>query len=926
MSVVFKYKTKLRRTAAFAVAAALSVSCFPCALSAAADSPAALPREVNGLSHIDVSKDIPDSDLLFKGYMDNLYGVSEGNNTAKKKLPESSGRKELDAVNQVIYDELKDYIFEVASGERSSTVFTLSTADILKKAKVGVVEYDLRRLMDALLTDYPYEMFWYDKTKGVNVSSNILKLEFTFPVSANYSANGMTETDVTDSERIAAANKSVKNAEKILKQVDENWSDYKVLSFFKEKICELSSYNNEAGLYADTMNYGDPWQMIYVFDEDPNTNVVCEGYSKAFKYLCDKHTFNSDVECYIMTGVVSTPLTSGGHMWNNVRINDKIYLADVTNSDDGSIGSKGELFMAGIPEDSYYEDTAGNFAGGIIKSNGQDVAYQYDSYSRNLYTSEELIVSQDAPVLHTVLWKNRVGDVIEKDEMVADGEKPVYNNTGDDEYSDWSPAITEDTVVSGEDEEIVYIAKKGGPDPTYKVKLMMPDGSEMTPLKVTEGNKIVPPDSVETEDGKLIGWYTDSSFTTEFDPETTADSDLTLYAKVSFNVKWVNDDGALLYSQDVLWGDTPVYGGEEPVKAEDEQFIYTFSEWEPKIQAVNGSTEYKAVYLKKAKAVTVTWKNDDGTVLKTDDNVAYGTQPSYTGKEPTKAADEKYTYTFTGWSPDVHEADTDAEYTAVFKEVPRKYKVTFKNWDGSVLSTSELEYGASAEYNGKQPEKSDDKDHSYSFIGWDKELDKVTQDTEYTAVFSSKEIKHEADSDTDTDTQTDNNRDTASDVVSDTDKSSDNSSDVDSDKATDTSAETSTDTSAETHSDTPDNKNSDTESDTSTDKKSSSDSDTDKSSDTSSDTKKDTDTDNGNGDKTETKAGMYGDADRDEAITSGDALIVLRRSANLITLENDIEQISDVDNDSFVTSSDALQILRFSAGLPANGRIGQIKK
>ena len=901
MNIATKHKTKLRRTAALAVAAALSASCFPCAVSAAADSTAALPREVNGLSHIDVSEDIPDSDLLFKGYMDNLYGISAKNNSEQKKLPQSSGRRELDAVNQVIYDELKTYIFEVASGERSSTVFSLSTADILKKAKVGVVEYDLRKLMDALLTDYPYEMFWYDKTKGVNVASNILKLDFTFPVSADYSQNGMAGTDVTDSERIAAANNSVKNAEKILKAVDKNWSDYTVLSFFKEQICELSSYNNEAALKADTMNYGDPWQMIYVFDEDPDTNVVCEGYSKAFKYLCDKHTFYSDVECYIMTGFVATPLASGGHMWNNVRINDKIYLADVTNSDEGSIGSKGELFMTGIPENSRYADTEGEFVGGFIRSNGQDVSYQYDSYSRNLYTPEELEVSLSAPVLHTVLWKNRAGDIIEKDEMVADGERPKYNKSGGDEYSDWSPAITEDTVISGESVDVVYTAMKGGEDPSYKITLKLPNGSKADTLTVKEGDKIALPDSVDWNDGKLVGWYTDSSFTTEFDPETTASSDLTLYAKVSFTAKWINDDGTLLYTKDVLWGDTPTYEGEEPVKADDEKFTYTFSEWYPKIKAIKGNTEYKAVYIKKTKTFTVTWKNADGTVLKTDKGVTYGTQPSYKGSEPTKEPDEKYTYTFTGWTPDISKVDKDAEYTAVFKEEPRKYTVTFKNWDGSVLSSSELEYGASAEYNGEEPQRPDDNDYTYSFKGWDKELDKVTQDTEYTAVFTSEEI-NQGDN-------TDKNSDTDSDILSDTDSSSDNSSDVNSDNASDT------DSSKETQSDTADDKNSDTASDTSTDKKESSDTDSEKSSDTSSDTKKD--------DTTEKEAGMYGDVDRDESITSADALVVLRRSAGLITIEDELLLIADVDGDGAVTSADALQILRFSTGLNVNDNIGK---
>ena len=112
------------------------------------------------------------------------------------------------------------------------------------------------------------------------------------------------------------------------------------LKAYKEAICSAVSYNHDA--VNNNESYGDPWQLIYVFDGDSATDVVCEGYSKAFAYLCDHTAFQSSlINCWCVSGFVTfSSGASGDHMWNMVTMPDgRNYLVDVTNCDEGDEGN-----------------------------------------------------------------------------------------------------------------------------------------------------------------------------------------------------------------------------------------------------------------------------------------------------------------------------------------------------------------------------------------------------------------------------------------------------------------------------------------------------------------------------------------------------------------------------------------------------------
>ena len=71
------------------------------------------------------------------------------------------------------------------------------------------------------------------------------------------------------------------------------------------------------------------------------------------------------------------------------------------------------------------------------------------------------------------------------------------------------------------------------------------------------------------------------------------------------------------------------------------------------------------------------------------------------------------------------------------RHVPNYYTVTWLNYDGSVLEVDEevLEFTLPT-YDGETPLKERDHFYEYTFAGWDKEIEKISSDMTYTAVFS----------------------------------------------------------------------------------------------------------------------------------------------------------------------------------------------
>ena len=268
-----------------------------------------------------------------------------------------------------------------------------------------------------------------------------------------------------------------------------------------------------------------------------------------------------------------------------------------------------------------------------------------------------------APTTYTVTWRNYEGTVLEKDDNLSSGARPKYDGA----------TPTRDATV-----QYTYV---------------------------------------------FSGWSDGENTYVDLASMPAVTKDVTYQAVFTgqlnkYTITWKNENGdTLATSEEVPYGEMPVYEGEEPEKDGDAQYSYKFSSWSPAVVTVTGNATYVATFTQITNTYTIRFLNEDGSVHETLENIPYGTTPAYT-EAPQKAGDAQYSYIFSGWTPDVVPVTGDADYTALFTANVNSYKVTWLNDEGNVLRVDNaVEYGTAPSY-GAFPTKASTQEFSYSFGGW----------------------------------------------------------------------------------------------------------------------------------------------------------------------------------------------------------------
>jgi len=267
---------------------------------------------------------------------------------------------QLDDNNKAAYDAMKVWINptieEVTIALPDPISFQSSSSDLnswdteTQEEFWTLVLANIKEGKTALNFDYP-EIFWIDDSKiSVNISN----------IQTKYSFSNRNYTIKVSEVKVKAA-------------VREEYTDVATATdfqtLFKESVDNFKVEGNDYyskikyihDTIATTVNYNisSPYHYTALGMFLEPYGIVCEGYSKAVKILCDKE----NIPCITVVGNVN-PETAFAHMWNYIKMEDGNWYAldctwdDLDNNDDPI---KYQYFLKGsanfstnhTPDDTY---------------------------------------------------------------------------------------------------------------------------------------------------------------------------------------------------------------------------------------------------------------------------------------------------------------------------------------------------------------------------------------------------------------------------------------------------------------------------------------------------------------------------------------------------------------------------------------------
>ena len=251
--------------------------------------------------------------------------------------------------------------------------------------------------------------------------------------------------------------------------------------------------------------------------------------------------------------------------------------------------------------------------------------------------------------------------------------------------------------------------------PIYDVTFEDHDGTVLETVEVIEGNDAEPSQEPQRTGYTFVGWDPDSSNVQE---------DMTVVAQYEINQYTITFED---YDGFVMEQITQDYGTAIDPPDDPERTEYDFVGWDPELPGTIPAEDKTLTAQYEIKTYTVEFNLGDHGTHDGGGDLTQTIDHGSNAVEPLVDADEGYE--FVGWDSSLNNITEDKLINATYVE--DEHKVTFEDWDGTVLKVEAVADG------GDATPPPDPERVGYTFTSWDGDYTNVTEDVTITAQYAS---------------------------------------------------------------------------------------------------------------------------------------------------------------------------------------------
>lgn len=207
------------------------------------------------------------------------------------------------------------------------------------------------------------------------------------------------------------------------------------------------------------------------------------------------------------------------------------------------------------------------------------------------------------------------------------------------------------------------------------------------------------------------------------------------WVEKKFTITWKDKDWAnnpeedvILATYEVPYGTQAEWLSTNPIRPKNLDYTYNFIGWTPALGRVTQDVTYNATYEENQIKYTVVFLQDGGVEI--ERHLLARDEVPVCENEPTR------TGYILQWDPAIEPVVGNKEYTATWLPVPPDfYTITFKNYDGTEISSSQVEADTEPTPPA-DPTKPGTTEYDYAFSGWKPAIGPATTNLTYVAQYT----------------------------------------------------------------------------------------------------------------------------------------------------------------------------------------------